>query len=423
MDQDMKLDQALRQAGEKMEFRDGSAARVWVRATRTEPKRVQPARWLVPMAAALTVIVTLAAVPEARAAVGSLLGRLFSVSDYMAQDTANRPENSAVAGLVQPGSSADPAAKSLDGNEWIGDVKVKILETLYDGEYVYVKYTVDSSGVEHMMGGYDALTPGQNVGYKQFRAGSVTLPDQSTLQLLQGGEQDMGGGTWMDVAKYEAGTLRDHSGKINLVFTVQFSSIVDGAGACAPAGDLTLPFTLDLDAGNSSVAQVAANDAKEHLLGGSVIVTDETEENGKPVLTNRQLDLSGSKLIVESVVTKPTETGVTLRLVPNEALAAMKPFSPKQFFLSAVLMDGSQVVGEYVTANRESDGSYRIELAAPLLSKDVKTLTLKASFLRVGKLNGQEMAIDQPFALGDSWENDSVPQEIEGGTFEIKLQE
>lgn len=157
-----EMDVRLKQAFCEDYFRDADAERIWTRAA--ERCCAEKRRYVVPATVcAVAAVAILAAVPPVRAAVADFF---ITVGSYMATPAEERPEVEGVniqkveAGKPQTGpwSTAAPesrqggmgTAQAVSGTEsWIGDIgEITIKEALYDGEKLYLTYTVEGTAVD-----------------------------------------------------------------------------------------------------------------------------------------------------------------------------------------------------------------------------------------------------------------------------------
>lgn len=432
MDSKMNVHQMLEKAGDLISFEDGDKNHIWHRSGIKGRRIKSPMRWLVPVAAALTVLVTVAAVPQARAAVLDFIGKTFNVMEYLSTDQPARPEASDMAELIQTDIPAKITVLAHQDGQWVKNLKVHIDEALYDGEFVYIKYIVDSNGEKDFMGGFATPSAGQSIKYKEFLPGDVDLPDKSKLYQMIYGQRPLGNGLWMDVAKYGAGDLVGKTGKVELTFTINFNNMVETAtgGNGSPAGEIWLQFMLDLDAGRKSAAQIDVT-GQTHALSGEAVVTDEhtnakmSGEEGTQTFTNKKISLSGCSLVVDSMLYKPTEISARVHLVTPKELSLL--LDPLTFVrsINIVLKDGDEIIGRSDTVTPDGNGGAYINISGQMILRELKEITFFTSIQYKSSINGAPLEINKiitgPFYNDSPYDPIFEEAAIEGGTFTINL--
>lgn len=414
----MDLNGLLETAGDDMNCADGSRSRIWENAVKLGKRRRSPLRWMIPAAAACTVLISLCAIPQARAAVLGFFGRLFDVMDYMNMDETARPENTAVAALIQDNV---PVAVSIyespgDGNEWVKNLKMHISEALCDRQCIVLKITIECPGINDFCI-FRVSTDEKNIAenYKTCSIEGISvLSDNSSLHQLSYAStmvkvQD---GVWTYTAKFNSGEF-DFSGITKFNIPMRFSNIAETLDTngqikrdSSYAGRADLNFSLDATAGAKSSRTIGGLGEKHYLHGNGIltIINNDT-------LTNKIVSFDDCSLTVTSVVQTPVETRVAIQF--------SGPGNINLFGgLNMELLDGDKVVGS-LTGGYGTDSIVVYDLIAPFLSSDVKTLTVRVRNQYYVECNGEKLQIGQPVTVNGECKMDE--QEIIGGTFDIDL--
>ena len=174
-------------------------------------------KWAVPLAACLAVAVILVvSVPDARAAIKNAFD---SVLQYMNTDPSVRPEVNGIVVQKPTESKGQTVIDATDSrtdinpelyekqypNDWLQKVgTITINEAMYDGEKLYLKYTVDGSAIGLIIPMSDEF---QKL-YSQMPVGSKkSLPSISDSHILVDGKTSDPGYSAPHTAVSENGTV------------------------------------------------------------------------------------------------------------------------------------------------------------------------------------------------------------------------
>jgi hypothetical protein len=388
------LDSMLANASAEERFDDGNGDRIWDGAAARRKKAGRDKlRWLIPAAAAFTVLVSLCAVPQARAAMVETFRHLFGIMDYLNMDEGTRPDNTALESLALkdvPFETTIAEAQGGVNTGWISKLKVHIDEVLYDGLYIYVKYTVDGREVDGFCD-YNANS------FRTWREKKFILSDSNGViacdawDIYSQHAQPETDGVCTTTVRLSQANMR-LSGDINVDLVLSFENetkresteSVEPIGQ-SPAGTITLSFQFNADTGNSSTQSIAIA-GKKHELHGSVIVADFASNTGggDNTFVNIEKSLEGCSLSVASIVWSPAETNIVIQCEQSNPLSEgyIDPGS-----LELELLAGGKVVGRNIDGYAVSDGTappyvFTYVLSVPFLSDDVKRLTVRVKILR-----------------------------------------
>lgn len=439
MDKRMDLNCVLDKAKHSMDFNDGSMDRIWRNAENAKRKRTPKLAWMVPAAAALTVLLSVAVIPQARAAMLGIFERMIGVMDYMNMDQSARPENTELQNLLIGNMPVDMTVAVAPGsvdNGWVKDVKVHVDEVLYDGQNIYVKYTVDGRGIAGFRND-SSLT--DSIGkYVTVRAKSFTLsdahgviPNDSWIITAKPEKSDDKAISTTTVKLSQTDMKLSGDIKVELVLSCDNEiGAVDSQGLVGqnPAGKLTLSFEFNAGAGNASTKSLAVAGEK-HDLYGSVVVSEENEDADPACVTvvNRKASLEGCSMTVVSAVRSPAETTITVCFEPSAEFYSIFAYTELGFDL----LDGDMVVG------RDTDGYsgpsdkpyvFNFVLTAPFLPDSVKKLTVRTHYEYYGSIGGKSLEtgamVKIPKQSGGGYgisDAKAVTAELPGGTFDITL--
>lgn len=418
-------------------YDDGDRNRIWDNAvaSRKEAGRIK-LKWLIPAAAAFTVLVTLCAAPQARAAMTGFFVRVFGAMDYLLMENNSRPENTAVAELVQSGIDADVkiVPGSLPENAWVSDLRMRIDEVLYDGQAITIKYTLKGTGLD----GFDFRKPsaGNNTESYLGCETSLTMADGSSVSSgspsswssskspVKAGNEE-----WKAVSQFGYSDMK-LSGPIHVKFIVSLKNVTVSYGdtdsfdvSDSHAGFLEAYFNFDTDAGNASMHILKPTPVK-HTLRGDVIATHwyYEKQEMKFFVVNRKTPIEGSTIEVVSVVQSPVETRMVMRFTPSEPLKEALLMDDAVSLLNIELMAGDEVVG--LSSGASSNGKHcDYELVAPFIPEDVACLTAHVTFSYDTVFEGHKLELDEPVPYRiDSEHTSRIAEcEVDGGTFDIGL--
>lgn len=409
--------------GNDMDFGDGDAARIWDAASsRKKPRR--PKRvWLIPAAAAATVLISLLAVPQARAEMLTIIGNLFDIMDYLNTDADSRPDNTAVADLIQRDVPAVVTVTQAQGeaNAWVNSLKLHIDEAVCDGHSVVMKLKIECPEIGDLDLYMAPAGKNETVNYKcceilGIKVLSGRQPSQLSTDYWIEKERD---GVWTGTLKFNSDQF-DFNGTERFSIPISLSNktaTMDADGqvkeSSSPAGKADLTFSLDASAGAMS-ARTIGGLGGEHALSGNAILTRIDFGSASNTFTNETVSFDGCRLSILSVVQTPVETSVKVQVSAPRFIQENQGFTIE-------LLDGDRVVGR-TASSYGGDGVMIYRVTAPFVPSDVKKLTVHVKLSYFTECGGRKINPDQPVTVPDSDTGYHVrEQDIDGGTIEIDM--
>jgi hypothetical protein len=367
------VDARLAGAYKEIYFADGDGNRVWNGAKKCISQKRTPLRWAIPLAAAVAVLLTVgAAVPQARAAMVTLYYQTMSIFDYLGMDKTDRPDNTAAASLVQGNVPAKLTVTAQPGGGWVKKLGFSFNDVLFDGKYIYLKYTMDPKGMKNFM-----TTPSINVGqmvyFEEYESDTLSLNGIGQPVLKEDDPVYMENGIVSDVAQFDTTGL-NLSGNVSGSLLVDFYNSSEtqgddnnGTGNRELAGTIEVRFSFDTTEGRKLDKEIDLSGDK-HVLGGETVVTADVYNTNKMVTsTNQKISLEGCSVAVDTVSVKPTGIDVRIhfyasaRLSVDECAALCGPLSPE---LSG---DGKEItdLDKTWTMDRSGNG-FTIDCSIPM---------------------------------------------------------
>ncbi len=303
--------------------------------TRIRGKTSRPL-WLIPATALIALVVTIAAIPDARAAVADFFNSMFSAPRYIAEDKEERPVVSAIEKIIQTpvpalSGSADVAQSFTfsavsDDAQFLNNVSAKVDEVLYDGEQIIISanLTGEIAGfgdTKYMTRDYmfipsDIIFTGEDGTINQFRCGANFFTPTDYIQLndnSSGNAQETLDKLKLIISAGDEKISLSGMQQVTLTLKLLKGLSVDKQkdGRMKPIGDCTLSFSFDATAGHNSLKTLKPD--KTIALTGEAPITESIQRSDYIKIKNTMLPLDGCAVKLERISYKPT--GVSIRLL------------------------------------------------------------------------------------------------------------
>ena len=351
-----------------------------------ETRLIKKSKWIGPaIACACAALVICTAIPSVRAAVVDFFR---SVGSYMSASSEERPqvedvfvqtvdgENPKVE-MVAQGTTDAAITGDISGDaQWRSRVKVTLNEALYDGETLYLTYTVD----------------GSEIGLLHFRnIGGMPSGDDATAPILTNTNIRFDDG--IEIWGYDH-QIEGENGVYTI--TTEFSDNVNNRAPDVTrhmkglSGDQNLSLILCLAGGVSEPDKVDSEDYTGHFNQDGILVVPFTfnAANEMTVLDAQTYVINGYEATLDSVNIKPTEISIDLSIAYNQEQQAGEvsgdPLAAfaiglnfKMYADGVQLTDGFDGNGDYMEYMGNSDStSYVGRLVIPFPDQDWSVLTL-----------------------------------------------
>ncbi len=330
-------------------------------------------KWAVPLAACLAVAaIIVVAVPDARAAIKNAFD---SVLQYMNTDQSVRPEVNGIVVQKPTESKGQTVIAATDSrtdinpelyekqypDDWLQKVgAVTINEALYDGEKLYLKYTVDGSAIGLMIPMSDEFEK----LYSQMPAGSQkSFPSITSSHILVDGKTSDPGYSALHTAISENGIV---------TVTVEYS----GASLKGLSGEKQLTLVLDM-------ADMLVDKDKgyggEFNHNGQINVPFEINADNKMkvAVSQKIYTIDGHKFEIKDANIKSTEISINFIWLDSQNDSSLLEYDFKAY-LDGEEIKSNQPNGSYMdfVANSGPNYEYIGRLAIPFPKQGCKELKL-----------------------------------------------
>lgn len=425
------VEQVLGRAYCKAYFDDSDAQRVYeatlYKAAIRKNKRKHR---LVPvLACALTALVLMTAVPPVRAAVVNFFE---SVGTYMSSGPEERP---AVAGISvqEPETGEQKTEASVGAENWVDGIGVQIEEALFDGEKLYLNYTVsDPNKVltpEKERCSVDQMEIGKTVHERLF---GKTVLFENGVQMADGYDYraDYEDGVFHMTTMFVAENADQLKGRQEAVLKLHFMDQYvtaeaqhSGSVRADEAGSLSLPFAIEA---NTEMRTVSV--AGSYPLRGTVIATH-TEfpaEDGMPRLySNKPVALDGTSLSFTDVKIKSTEVVLRMRISPSKEMSSDDASDVFLGLNYKVYADGVLMPDAYVdyTEIDEDGNSGETLFTIPFPPKEIRELKLVPCLSYTSSVDGKAAPENGAFDFPETSGSQHTEQLLEQSAITIDLSE
>ncbi len=421
------VEHLLEQAYCKAYFDDTDTRRVYEASLyKAAVQKSKRKRGLVPaFATALAVVLVVTMVPPVRAAVANFFE---SVGTYMSAAPEERP---AVAGAIVQTPETGEQKTETGTENWVDGIRVHIDEAMFDGEKLYLNYTVtDPNRVltpEEKQKSTQEMEVGETAHSRVFST-DVALENGMEMTNLYDYRADYENGVFHMTTMFslgeEGGSL---FGKQNVILKLNFAnkyvtveSKNNGSVWAEDVGSISLPFTIET---NAEVRTVTIGET--FPFAGTVISTHhQSFEDGRASLyTNRPLALDGATLAFSEVKIKSTEIVLRMEIVPP---VGMDYADATDVFLSMgylVYADGKLMPDAYVdyTEADEAEKTFKTLFTVPFPPKDVRELRLVPCVSYTSSLDGKRVPTDGTFEFPESSGSQQTEQLLEQSAIVIDL--
>jgi hypothetical protein len=347
--------------------------RVMAGITQTQKRTKRQHKWAAPLAACLAAaVIVVAAVPDARAAIKNAFD---SVLQYMTTDPSARPEVDGIVVQKPAESKEQTVIAATDSrtdmnlelyekqypNDWLQEVgAVTINEAMYDGEKLYLKYTVDGSAVGLIIPMSDEFEK----LYNQMPAGSKkSFPSIAGSRILVEGKMSDPGYSAPHTALSENGIV---------TVTVEYS----GASLKGLSGEKQLTLVLDM-------ADMLVDKDKgyggEFNQDGQINVPFEIDADNKmeAAVSQKTYTIDGHKFEIQEANIKPTEIAIDFIWLDSQNDSSVLEYDFKAY-LDGEEIKSNQPDGSFMdfVANSGPNQEYIGRLAIPFPKQGCKELKL-----------------------------------------------
>jgi len=393
------VDYMLGHAYCKEYYDDTDARRIYEAALlKTACRKPKRRRFIPVLACVFAALIVISAVPPVRAAV---MNFFESVGTYM----ASGPERPAVTGVdVQTPKTGEQKTEAK--RDWINGITVSIEEALFDGEKLYLSYTVqDPNHVltpeeEHCS--TDHMEIGQTVHERLFGKG---IAFENGIQMADGYDYraDYEDGVFRMTTMFTAENSDQLKGRQNAALILNFidqyitktgEDMAEIRADEGGAGTISVPFSIEADA---SLREISVADI--FPINGNATVTARTLMGDK--LVNTPVCLDGTKLIFDEIKVKATEIVLQMTATPPAGLEDAETIMQLGFKAYA---DGELLSGAYMDYAQMDgvNGSCEMKYTIPFPPQDLKTLELVPFIEYNEKVNGEPVPENVVYTISET---------------------
>lgn len=356
------------------------------------------------VAAALVFVV---AVPPVRAAVANFFE---SVGTYMSSGPEERP---AVAGVSVQTPQTGKQTTAPGTENWMDGISVEIQEAIFDGENLYLNYTLSDPN--------QVLTPEEDRKSTNEMAVGETVQERvfSASVLFENGSQMVDGydyrADYIDGTVYKTtmfmlmeddsipGGQQDAILKLNFANRYVTTTAKDSGEVWAEeAGTITLPFTIQT---NTEVHTVTINE--RFPLNGTVIAThvQVPEEEGLAFgYSNKSVVLDGTAISFNEVKIKSTEIVLRMDISPPKAMSYEDASDVFLALYYKVYAEGTLLPDAYIdyTEIDEADNTCKTKLTIPFPPKEIRELKLVPCLAYTSSVDGKPVSTNGTFEFPET---------------------